>query len=134
MTWILCDYNFAVFHFKWSSCYSIFSFMLMFYISLFVLLYFFFWPLCCLFFDIRILTTPLVSSNSSWYTHIFGETMQMENNKIVSPHYPGNNIHENEGEGLSMITCGMDYQWLRVGGIISDYVWDGLSVITCGRD
>jgi hypothetical protein len=33
-----------------------------------------------------------------------------------------------------MITCGMDYQWLRVGGIISDYVWDGLSVITCGMD
>ena len=30
--------------------------------SLFVLLYFFFWPLCCLsFFDIRILITPLVS-------------------------------------------------------------------------
>ena len=35
--------------------------------SLFVLLYFFFWPLCCLFFfDIRILITTLVSSNSSW--------------------------------------------------------------------
>ena len=34
--------------------------------SLFVLLYFFFWPLCCLsFFDMRILITPLVSSNSS---------------------------------------------------------------------
>ena len=34
--------------------------------SLFVLLYFFFWPLCCLFFfDIRILITSLVSSNSS---------------------------------------------------------------------
>jgi hypothetical protein len=34
--------------------------------SLFVLLYFFFWPLCCLFFfDIRNLITPLVSSNSS---------------------------------------------------------------------
>ena len=33
---------------------------------MFVLLYFFFWPLCCLFFfDIRILITPLVSSNSS---------------------------------------------------------------------
>ena len=33
--------------------------------SLFVLLYFFFWPLCCLFFfDIRILIAPLVSSNS----------------------------------------------------------------------
>ena len=35
--------------------------------SLFVLLYFFFWPLCCLFFfDIRILITPLVSSNTSY--------------------------------------------------------------------
>jgi hypothetical protein len=31
----------------------------MFYISLFVLLYFLFWPLCCLFFfDLRILITP----------------------------------------------------------------------------
>ena len=35
--------------------------------SLFVLLSFFFWPLCCLsFFDLRILITPLISSNSSW--------------------------------------------------------------------
>jgi hypothetical protein len=34
--------------------------------SLFVLLYFFFWPLCFLFFfDLRILITSLVSSNSS---------------------------------------------------------------------
>jgi hypothetical protein len=34
--------------------------------SLFVLLFFFFWPLCCLsFFDLRIPITPLVSSNSS---------------------------------------------------------------------
>jgi hypothetical protein len=34
--------------------------------KLFVLLYFFFWPLCCQFFsDIRILITPVVSSNSS---------------------------------------------------------------------
>ena len=34
--------------------------------SLFVLLYFFFWSLCCLFlFDMQILITPLVSSNSS---------------------------------------------------------------------
>jgi hypothetical protein len=32
----------------------------MFCISLFVLLYFFFWPLCCLFFDIQILIAPLV--------------------------------------------------------------------------
>ena len=34
--------------------------------SLFVLLYFLFWPLCCLFFDIRFLITLLVSSNSSY--------------------------------------------------------------------
>ena len=35
--------------------------------SLFVLLYLFFWPLCCLFsFDVLILITPLVSSNSSY--------------------------------------------------------------------
>jgi hypothetical protein len=36
--------------------------------SLFVLLSFFFWSLCCLsYLDIRILITPLVSSNSSYY-------------------------------------------------------------------
>jgi hypothetical protein len=34
--------------------------------SLVVLLYFFFWPLFCLFFDIRILITSLVSSNSHY--------------------------------------------------------------------
>ena len=45
----------------------IFSFRCMFCRSLFVLLYFFFWPLYCLFFfDIQILITPLVSSNSSF--------------------------------------------------------------------
>ena len=48
-------------HFS-GSCYLIFSFKCMFYRSSFVLLYFFFWPLCCLFLDIRILNTPLVSS------------------------------------------------------------------------
>jgi len=76
--------------FLWSSCYSIFSFMCMFGRSLFVLLSFFFWPLCFLFFfdlrvlitslwylrftgsdytfgilDLRVLITPLVSSNTS---------------------------------------------------------------------
>ena len=51
---------------QWGSCYLIFSFICMLCRSLFVLLYFFFWPLCCLFFfDIRILITPLVSSSSS---------------------------------------------------------------------
>ena len=50
------------------TCYSIFSFMCMFCRSLFVLLYFFFWPLFWLFFfDIQILITPLISSNSSYY-------------------------------------------------------------------
>jgi hypothetical protein len=49
------------------SCYSIFSFMSMFCRSLFVLLYSFFWPLCCLFFDIRILITPWTSSSGISY-------------------------------------------------------------------
>ena len=40
-------------------------FCVMFCRSLFVLLYFFFWPLCCLFFDIRFLITPLVSLKST---------------------------------------------------------------------
>ena len=52
--------------------------MCMFCRSLFVLLYFFLWPLCCLFFfDLRILITPLVSSNSSsiklTYKNVFNE-------------------------------------------------------------
>ena len=52
--------------FYWGSCYAIFRFICMFRRSLFVILFFFFWSLCCLFFfDIRILITPLVSSNSS---------------------------------------------------------------------
>jgi hypothetical protein len=54
------------------NCYHviIFSFICMYCRSLFVLLSFFFWPLCCLFFDLRILITPLVSSNSSLITYI----------------------------------------------------------------
>ena len=41
-------------------------FCVVFYSSLFVLLSYFFWPLCCLsFFKLRILITPLVSSNPS---------------------------------------------------------------------
>ena len=49
--------------------------MCMFCRSLFVLLYFFFWPLYCLsFFDIRIMITPLVSSKSSmiyqWFIRV----------------------------------------------------------------
>ena len=55
--------------FKWGSCYSIFSFLCKFCRSLFALLSF--WPLCCLsFYDLRILSTPLVSSSSSCITEI----------------------------------------------------------------
>jgi hypothetical protein len=39
--------------------------------SLFVLLYFFFWPLCYRSFDSRILITPLVFSNSSYIQNVF---------------------------------------------------------------
>jgi hypothetical protein len=56
--------------FNGGPCYSIIRFICMFCRSLFVLLYFFFWPLCCLFFfDIRILIAPLVSSNSACQNH-----------------------------------------------------------------
>ena len=49
--------------FKWGSCYSMFSFICMYFRSL---LSVFIWSLCCMFFlDLRILITPLVSSNSS---------------------------------------------------------------------
>ena len=57
--------------FLWGSCYWFFSFMCMICRLLFVLLSFFFWPLCCLFsFDIRILITLLVSSNSSYQIYM----------------------------------------------------------------
>jgi hypothetical protein len=51
---------------KWGSCYSIFSLKCICCRSLFDLLFYFFWTLCCLFFfDLRILIIPLVSSISS---------------------------------------------------------------------
>jgi hypothetical protein len=43
-------------------------FCVMFWRSFFVLLYFFFWPLCCLIFYLRLLIAPLVSSNCSCYS------------------------------------------------------------------
>ena len=55
--------------FYWGSCYSNFSYMCIFCRSLFVLLYFFFWPLCCLFiYEIRILITSLEYSNPCFKT------------------------------------------------------------------
>ena len=48
-----------------------FCFLCMFSRSLFVLLQFSVWPMCCLvFFDIRILITPLASSNFVYFNHI----------------------------------------------------------------
>ena len=46
--------------------------------SLYVLLYFFFWPLCCLSFDLRILITPLVSSNSSCLVWVTSSTIKLD--------------------------------------------------------
>ena len=37
----------------------------------------FFWPLCCIFFDIRILIAPLVSSSSSWNSYRLYENTQL---------------------------------------------------------
>jgi len=58
-------------------------FMCIFCRSLFVPLYFFFWSLCCLFcFEIRILITPLVSSNSSY--RLFKDCFwYLENKNVV---------------------------------------------------
>ena len=73
------------------SCYSIFSFMCLFCRQKSVPLYFFFWPLCCLFFfDVQILTTHLVSSNSSYETALIrfytqaDHTIQQEMNNIIN--------------------------------------------------
>ena len=66
------------------SCYSIFSFMCMFYRPLFVLLYYFFWSLCCLFFfHLRILTTSLVSPNSSC-VNVTGVPCKLRHRKTIN--------------------------------------------------
>ena len=44
----------------------------LFYTSLFVLLSFFLWSLCCLSFDLRIMITPLLSSNTSYKVSLIG--------------------------------------------------------------
>jgi len=60
------------------------SFMCMSCRSLLVLLYSFFWSLCCLFFlDIRILITNLVSSNSSYEKYF----TTIKHNKTYQPNY-----------------------------------------------
>ena len=62
--------------------------MCMFCRSLFVLLYFFFWSLCCLFFfDIRILITPLVSSNSFYLSNNFHNVSAMHVQQCICQTY-----------------------------------------------
>ena len=52
--------------------------MCMFCRLLFDILYFFFWPLCCLFFlDIQILITPLISSSSSYNIFLISFTFSV---------------------------------------------------------
>jgi hypothetical protein len=56
--------------------------------SLFVHLHFFFWPLCCLFyFDLRILITLLVSSNSSYLYTIIYWIMSNDGNVLFTKTY-----------------------------------------------
>jgi hypothetical protein len=54
---------------------TFYSFMCMFCRSLFVLLYFFVWPLCCLFFDLWVLITPLYLQALhflfKWFTWVY---------------------------------------------------------------
>ena len=73
----------------------IFSCMCMFCRSLFVLSYFYLWPLCCLFFfDIRILIiTPLVSSDSS-YLYVSKITIYISLEFLIILHY--NNFYTPE--------------------------------------
>jgi len=55
--------------FQWDLCYSIFTFMSShgrpLWVFFFILLSFSCWPMYCLSFDLLLLITPLVSSNSS---------------------------------------------------------------------
>jgi hypothetical protein len=56
--------------------------------SLFVILSFFFWSLCCLFFfDLRILIIPLVSSNSSCKTVFFKKGTSLDFTTVVGRAY-----------------------------------------------
>jgi len=64
----LVNMNILPFRSSCGSCYTIFRFMSMLCRSLFFLLSFFCWPLGFLFiFDLRMLITPLVSSNSYYH-------------------------------------------------------------------
>ena len=104
--------------FQCGSCYSIFSFMCMFCRSLFVLLYYFFWPLYCLFFDLRILITSLISLNSS--THLTTSIMESRQ----SSHFqPINQRHENT-KSLSIKTEYISRIFVRLVNIFNCLAYD----------
>ena len=58
--------------------------------SLFILLSLFVWPLCCLYFDLRILATPLVPSN--YFLTIYDECHKWIRNWLA---FPSSWIHVN---------------------------------------
>jgi hypothetical protein len=98
------------------SCYSIFSVMCMFCRSLFVVLYFFFWPLCCLFFfDIRILITPF---------GIFKFFLTIDNLQSIPCHFKGASF--TQSESTPYILCSAEH-WIF---LFYNYVVKDQSTIT----
>ena len=72
--------------------------------SLFVCLYFFCWPLYCLFFfDIRILITPLVSSNSSYISANWNRIFNFLNFSPLQLELK--DFHSNPSNGLFSISA-----------------------------
>ena len=75
---------------------------------------FFFWPLCCLFFfDIQILITPLVSSNSS-----------LNSNHILSSTKDQTNVHNS---GILCINWRLSYLSLKKNNLILYSIFDHLT-------
>jgi len=78
--------------------------------SLFVLLYFFVWPLCCLFFfDIRILITPLVSSDYScqwlWIDHAWLYVRVSLTFIVISLYHSSPNHHSHVNASIPTWYC-----------------------------
>ena len=80
---------------------------------LFVLLYFLFWPLCCLFFfDIRILITPLASSNSSWPKRSCEAFLSLSIRHRTSSVHSYISIFFSETTGTIRIKLAMNVHWM----------------------
>jgi hypothetical protein len=125
------------------SCYSIFSFMYIFFRS-FVLLSFFFWPLYCLsFFDLLILVTSLfVASNSSYIRRYAPSNNKPYSNNYIITHRQTNKPNDH-GYVLLVATIIQSYShsWLVIwflmgetrGLLMAEYVlltlWDYMSLL-----